>query len=417
MDPAVLNYLQNQQTQSASSGLNEPKEAAPYNPFDLGIRRAIDSARESLGMTEKQQDKALRRSLLAFGNNMSQQPVQKGFFNNFGAVARSLNPALSAYDESEEQSLTQNNNLANQILAYRAANEAKQAKAEEQQWRRQYAEKQLTEQQRYHDMLYGSRNRVDSSTLSPNVSQEGASLGNEFLPLQTKNEIAAYAKDKRALGSVLKEVDDLEKSYNKFRKDYKGNIIDPMSPVARVANPAKDLLGRFGYSDDLRKETADRKTLGSKLNKFVVTSERALKGGGVMGPTLIKMFKEQGIYPDLEHDTPEIFESKLKMLKEEIENSYKAANLSLNHGRRIDPSQVEEFQNSLNQMNQANKQAIIPSVDKEEAFQKFLKQIKLSRIQNVELQDMNGDVVGIPVEDENALKQAFEDGFSQVANE
>lgn len=347
MNPAVLNYLQSQQ-ENPESGPAQPA-APPYNPFDLGIRRAIDSARESLGMTEKQQDKAMRRSLMAFSNTMAQEPVQKGFLNNFGAIARSMNPAINAYDATEEQSLAENNNLANQILGYSAAEEAKMARMEEQQWRRQHAENQLAEQQRYHDMMDRFRNPSRGRLEEGGVSEaEVPSIGSEFLPIETKNEVAAYAKDKRALGSVLKEVTDLTDSYNKFRKDYEGNIIDPMSAIAGVANPAKDFLGRFGYMNALRQESADRKTLGSKLNKFVVTSERALKGGGVMGPTLIKMFKEQGIYPDLDHDTPEVFESKLHMLSEEIENSYKAANLSLNYGVRIDPSQVKDIEDRIN---------------------------------------------------------------------
>lgn len=348
MNPAILNYLQNQQMEEQQPVQMQTQEQAPYNPFDLGIRRAIDSARESLGMTEKQQDKALRRSLLAFSQNMSQEPVQKGFLNNLGAVARSIGPAVGAYDMAEEEALNANNLLARQILAVKAQEEARQAQTEEREWRRQHAENQLAEQQRYHDLI-GNRYRGGLGASMGGTSEAGIpGLGAEYLPLQDKREVLAYAKDKKALGTVLQDVNELENSYNKFRKDYEGNIIDPMSAISGIANPAKDILGRFGYMKELRQETADRKTLGSKLNKFVVTSERALKGGGVMGPTLIKMFKEQGIYPDLDHDTPEIFESKLKMLKEEIENSYKAANLSLNYGIRVDPSQVHDIENRLN---------------------------------------------------------------------
>jgi hypothetical protein len=368
MNPFLLNYLQNNgnqgqqqemdfsqdqpspdfQSQVPQQPLRQPMGQPVNNPFDVGIKRAIESARESLGMTDKQQDKALRRSLLAFGNNMAQQPVRKGFWNNFGAVSRSVAPAILEYDDAEEQMLQGNNQLANQILAYGAKKEAQVLKNEENAWRRQHAKDQLAEQRRYHDMRANPSNQFKSV------------LGDAFQPITTKNEIASYAKDKKAIGSVLQEITGLEDHYKKFRKNYAENLADPMSPYNKVTNPVKDLLGRFTGMSELRQETADRKTLGSQLNKFVVSSERSLKGGGVMGPTLIKMFKEQGIFPDLDNDTPEIFESKLKMLKEETENSYKAANLSLNYGVRIDPSQVAEVEKTLKKTIKTVEKAINP---------------------------------------------------------
>lgn len=347
MNPAILNYLQYQQGQPQGEGQASPMQPqgqqAPYNPFDSGIRSAIESAKQSLGMTEKQQDKALRRSMLTFADNIAQQPKQKGLLNNFGSIARSMSPAIAAHDQAEDEALTQNNAMANQILAYKAAEEAKQAKAEEQTWRRQHAEAQLGEQRRYHDMM----NAYQQQKLK---GQEGltSQVGPGFTPITNKAEVTAYAKDKKALGSTMHELNELEEKYKKFREDYKGNLIDPMSPIASIANPVKDFFGKFANNKKYRQETADRKTLNSQLNKFVVSSERALKGGGVMGPRLIQMFKEQDIYPSLDNDTVEDFESKMKMLKDEIENSYKASNLSLQHGVRLDPSNVGEFQNYLN---------------------------------------------------------------------
>lgn len=405
MNPMVLNYLQNQQMEEQPSNvpmpqpMNVPNQQSnnQSNPFDVGIQRAIESARQSLGMTEKQQDKALRRSLMAFGDTMAQQPVQKGFFNNFGAVARSLSPAIGAYDAAEDESLKSNNMMANQILAYRAAEQANQARQEEQAWRREHAENQLAEQQRYHDMMSNRYRGGLGANMGTGAEVMGSEIGGEYLPIQDKREILAYSKDKKALGTVLQDVNELENSYNKFRKDYEGNIIDPMSAISGIANPAKDILGRFGYMKELRQETADRKTLGSKLNKFVVTSERALKGGGVMGPTLIKMFKEQGIYPDLDHDTPEIFESKLKMLKEEIENSYKAANFSLNYGVRVDPSQVHEIENRLK-----------APTDSEVTSEENMGIPQAGTEELIMMKDNNGQLFQIPA---NEVEEAVNDGL------
>ena len=175
MNPSVLNFLQAQKEQAqqeqdpymgqemimpepkmrfsqeqpqmsqmqAPQMQQAPQEQAPYNPFDSGIQKAISSARESLGMTEQQKDRALRSSILAFGDNIGQQPRQKGFWNNFGSAARALSPAITSYDKSEEDALAQNNTLANQILAYQAAEEKKQSQIEDTNWKRGFDEEQF----------------------------------------------------------------------------------------------------------------------------------------------------------------------------------------------------------------------------------------------------------------------------------
>jgi hypothetical protein len=162
ISPAMMNFLESQpqQGQQPMQGMSQDmpspvnNSAAPaYNPFDTGISKAIASARESLGMTQKQQDKALRSSMLAFANNIAQQPKQRGFFNNFASVGRALSPAISTYDTEENAALNENNALANQVLKYQGMEQDRQAQAEEQAWRRQHAERQLAEQARGHNLM------------------------------------------------------------------------------------------------------------------------------------------------------------------------------------------------------------------------------------------------------------------------
>ena len=165
MNPALLNYLQTNQQNQDQIGLmsNVAAEEKPNqqinndsNPFDSGIRRAIETARESLGMTEKQQDKALRRGLLNFAANISQTPKQKGFFANFGTASRAAIPAMNEYDTAESGYEAENNVLANQMLNYQ-----KGLRSED--WERNKFEKQqelehgkLAESKRYHDLINSS---------------------------------------------------------------------------------------------------------------------------------------------------------------------------------------------------------------------------------------------------------------------
>lgn len=161
MNPAIINYVQSQQqiadqmrllNENSQNANSEPINASP-NPFDSGIQRAISTARDSLGMTEKQQDRALRRSLLNFAANIAQTPKQKGFFNNFGAISRAALPAISEYDNAEAEAEMANNTLANQILNYQRGLRAEAFEREKFNNQRQFQQDQLAETKRHHDLL------------------------------------------------------------------------------------------------------------------------------------------------------------------------------------------------------------------------------------------------------------------------
>lgn len=136
-----------------------------YNPFNAGIRAAIESARESLKMTPQQEDRALRRSLLTFADNIREQPKETGFWKNFGSVSKALSPAILNHDMAEAQSLNENQELAQQILAYQAAEEAKQSAENDTLWKRNHETAKLDETRRYHDLV-GTAGEVTGQTTS-----------------------------------------------------------------------------------------------------------------------------------------------------------------------------------------------------------------------------------------------------------
>lgn len=340
MDPALLNYLQAQNSQSQLAPDNQMQGGGQnYNPFDTGISKAIESARASLGMTQKQQDKALRSSMLAFANNMSQQPKERGFFNNFASVGRAMAPALTAYDQEETAALNENNALANQILKYQAHEQEKRALEEQRAWQRQLAEAQLGESRRYHDLMTQKNN--------PAMNVNIGGLGENFIPLKTENDRKPFKNDKAAIGKTLHQLDEIEKKYKAFRKKYEDNVVDTMSPYAKITNPAKDLVGKFLDAKKLREETADRKDLNGQLSEFQLGAENALRGGGVLGPAIIAQFDKMSIYPKLQEDTPEEFEKKIKRIRKDLTENYNAANLSLKYNVHIDPYQLNSFEQAL----------------------------------------------------------------------
>lgn len=343
MDPALLNYLQAQNSQSQGAPDNQMQgvgQSTPsqgnYNPFDTGISKAIESARASLGMTQKQQDKALRSSMLAFANNMSQQPRERGFFNNFASVGRAMSPALTTYDQEETAALNENNALANQILKYQAQEEDRRALEEQRAWQRQHSEAQLGESRRYHDLMAQKNN--------PAMNVNIGGLGENFIPIGSKSERLLYTKDKKASGEILQELSSIKKDYDKFRETAKDDLIDPMTPygIGTAANSAKDLFGYFSKDKNLRNETSQRKALEAKLGKFAVELERKIKGG-VLSEGMVKRFENKGLLPSLS-DPADVFEEKLNNLTQEMNERYKASEASLRYGVHISPYDLQQLE-------------------------------------------------------------------------
>ncbi len=394
MNPALLNYMQSQQQQQGSQmqpeqgqQMTQPQmqTQAPYNPFDTGIQKAIASARESLGMTQKQQDNALRNSMLAFAKANSEQPRERGFFNNFASIGKALNPALVQYGNEENTAIDQNNKLANQILHYQAEEQARQAQEEERAWRRQHAEAQLAETKRAHDMMNNKYMGNSSSAM------ENSPLAGNFIPIESKSERLMYTKDKKASGEILKELSSIRNDYEDFKELSENDLINPMAQygVGKVANAGKDFFGYFTGNEALRKETSKRKALDAKLGKFAVELERKIKGG-VLSEGMVKRFENKGLLPSL-GDAPDVFEEKLNNLTQEMAERYKASDASLRYGVHLSPYDLEELEKRTQPKNDPMEE--------------------MTNQEGVLMQDANGEQYMIPAE---AVEEAVNDGLELV---
>lgn len=257
MNPALLNYLQaNQQNQEQIGSVeNETQRVMPNqqtniqtNPFDSGIQRALETARDSLGMTEKQQDKALRRGLLNFAANIAQEPKRKGFFANFGAASRAAIPAINEYDAAESAYEAENNALANQILAYQGNQRKALAEAEEQAWKRRLEEDKLAEMKRYHDLLAEAKNQTKLTSAGP--ASKGAHGG-------------SGAEKTMALAKLL----DNAEMFLKSQEGQKSQIgrLQSMSPLS-IPNQSQAALKQ--YEDSIK---------GALFNKLGYRNEAEFK--------------------------------------------------------------------------------------------------------------------------------------------
>ena len=137
------------------------------NPFDEGIAKAISSTRSNLGMSRDQQHRAINNALLALGNGLAKEPIQRGFKNNLGVIGRAMNPALSAYNTSEDTAIAENERLANQILEHQRAEQALADTREDKAWHRKFQERQLAETKRAHNLLDSADSELDR--LAPKI--------------------------------------------------------------------------------------------------------------------------------------------------------------------------------------------------------------------------------------------------------
>lgn len=365
MNPAILNYtLSQQQIGDQMQSLSDNAQSADNvqmntnaNPFDAGIQRAISTARDSLGMTEKQQDRALRRSLLNFASNIAQTPKSKGFFNNFGDISRAALPAISEYDNAEAEAEMANNALANQILNYQKGLRSEAFEREKFNSQAKHHADTLAETKRYHDLIAANNKaKIEEKTQSA-VSP----LGDNFAPIESKTERTNYSKLKQSTGEVLGDLGKIKQQFEDLQEITKDDLINPMNPyVGSYANEAKDLFSYFNKDSDDKNKKAEReksikrKAFEAEVNKFQVEFERKLKGG-VLGKGIIEIFDKKKMLPSV-GDAPDVFKQKLEDLNEMISNRYEAADNSLRYNTHISPYDMENLkrQNALGQNQQQN---------------------------------------------------------------
>lgn len=217
MNPAILNYWQSQQQigdqmqllNNNAQSADNAQMSVGANPFDAGIQRAISTARDSLGMTEKQQDRALRRSLLNFASNIAQTPKQKGFFNNFGAISRAALPAISEYDNAEAEAEMANNALANQILNYQKGLRGEEFEREKFNSQAKFQQDQLAETKRYHNLM----DKLNQNKVKAGIEKDRLKTGAKSRELNEKkfNERMEKAEDKKLLNEAYSQyIDNIE---------------------------------------------------------------------------------------------------------------------------------------------------------------------------------------------------------------
>ena len=223
------------------------------NPFDEGIAKAVSSTRSNLGMNRDQQHRAINNALLALGNGLAKEPIQRGFKNNLGVIGRAMNPALATYNTSEDTAIAENERLANQIMQHQRAEQALADSREDKAWHRKFQERQLEETKRHHNLLDNFRRD----------KKEEKSLLNNF----------KKGKEEREKQEALEEL--------KGMLTHAENTVTNLGSEGERSLLAKNFRSKFSnqeYSPDQAKIWAIGEVLRGKLNKaFKYTNQEEFK--------------------------------------------------------------------------------------------------------------------------------------------
>ena len=197
-------YIDDILARQAYTGQDMPKK----DPFDKGIMRAVKSAKESLAMDDDQEDRALRNSMLSFGEAIGQMPRAKGFLANFAQAGRALGPALKTHDAYEDEAKNINRQAIGQAQQFRAAEDARAAQLEQQAYAREMADRQrnfqdaqLAEQKDFHRQSLLSK---FSKSKEPVHAKSVVNNNLKFLEKKREQNITDNA--------LVATLDDLEKS-------------------------------------------------------------------------------------------------------------------------------------------------------------------------------------------------------------
>ena len=321
------------------------------NPFDNGIAKAIQQSRANLEMTRDQEHKAINNAVLNFGNAISQEPVQKGFLNNLGIFGRSMNPALQAYNASEDKALKENEQLSNQLLKNQRDQELFELKKEDLGWNRNFKQKQLEETQRYHNLLDNFK-RTQNGNNSDNAEFD------QIAPLIRTN--SAFDKvgtktDKAA--EFYEEVSNLNNKYNDLKTTMQKAGIDITNPFVfnKALREADSWFGSF-TKDPTKLEISSKFADVKASNKRAMqVAEKALKDGALTDFT-VRYGDQNKLYPSFGEEHYTDYERKLNGMLENAKHGYEASNLSLQTGRHINKEnyklikQLQERQKGISEI-------------------------------------------------------------------
>ncbi len=319
------------------------------NPFDEGIAKAVSSTRSNLGMSRDQEHRAINNALLALGNGLAAEPRVRGFKNNLGVIGRAMNPALSAYNTSEDTAIAENERLANQILQQQRAEQALADTREDKAWNRKFQERQLEETKRAHNLL--DNFRKEELQYKKNKYGSDSELDRLAPKIRTDSAFDKVGLQARKSAEFYEEVKEMNHKYQDLKDTITKAGIDTTNPFVfnKALRNASGFLSSF-TKDPIQREIASKYADLAAANKRVMqTAEKALKDGALTNFT-VKYGDDNKLYPSFGSEPYDEYERKLKTMLNDASTGYESSSLALQTGRHIDKhnyARIKELEHSM----------------------------------------------------------------------
>ena len=315
---------------------------ARKDPFNKAIRKAVESAKKSIKMDEDQEDKALRNSILTFGEEMHKMPRTKGLFANFAQAGRALGPALKTHDAYEQAAEDENMKMLKYAQDLRAAEEAKAAGLEQSSYQREMADKQLAHQA----AMLEEQKRYHNQSLFAKLAKATQKKEGEFKEYEGKTYRALNPADQSKAGDAKAIANaaaiknkDVNENFEDLEKLGKENWFHPLGRGSSIINPIKDTIGNVFGVEDLQKETALRNLFIAELGQLRTIAERL--NTGTNGITQGMYDRLSPYFADPKNDSLPTLKMKIDHLSKEIKDMQKAATIKHEQGIHFDVGDLE----------------------------------------------------------------------------
>lgn len=350
-------YMQDMLDKQAFIDQNMQKKS----PFDEGVMRAIKSAKQSIGMDKEQSDKAFRTGLMGFSEalNQDQTPVGRGFMGKFAAAARGMPAGMRAYDQSEATSRNENSLHADMAHRFRAAEEAKIAKMEQDAYMREMNDRKMAlEQERLGEMRDYHKGMLAKSNPLTNLSTPFVQSG-KFTTHNSKLRENKLSSDFEKASNLNHKINNIKNEYLELKKMIEDTGLPFNDATLQSLNQipiVSSLMGSFRDEDDPYRKIVEKAGLiRSETDLLATEFEQMAKGRGVTD-YFVQYANKRSLFPKLGETSD--FMVKLDNLGNETELAANAADASLRYGINVNKNNYKDF---LTLKNKLEQQGVLPT--------------------------------------------------------
>lgn len=149
--PELLAQLMRGQENNPQDQMQEDiGQEEQISPFDRGVMKAMQSARDMIDLTGKQKGEAMALAIAKFNQGLDQSEPARGFWSNVGRVSDAFAPAYETYNTQEQSAQGKNQQLAQLVQQMQAQQLQRKALAKKEKWKQNYKLAKLEETKQKH---------------------------------------------------------------------------------------------------------------------------------------------------------------------------------------------------------------------------------------------------------------------------